>query len=499
MVNDVLDLANVQGNILRGYRGNLKYVRHVILEVTDRNAARAFLGASASGQPTDGTVITRATPWGDENPPTCFNIGITFAGMRALGTPDAMLASFPTEFTDGMEKRALKLGDFGDSAPAAWPQPFDTPDRVHIIASIYAERHDRLQEIEDSVAKAFTVLGHRDGSARTDSNVLGPAYADDGSPDNRVFFGYADSISQPRFTIAGYPDLDDDPGALPVDRALRFQVPVSPLGTALLGYDTPLEGVRFRVPMSDDLGQDGSFNAFRILAQDTRGFEDYLDEAAALMMELEAARGPLLLPAGGESAVGPGLDRFGALREAIAAQMCGRWRNGTPVAISPLQPFTNPTPEQLSDFGYAPPRTCPAGAHIRRVSPRDGQIVQRAANYTRSLIRRGMPYGPDFDAADRNDDERGLLGNFIGASLGAQFEAVMCDWLNLGLHDPDITSSNDPLIGANTKETSWFDLRLIDGTPHRIRNFPRFVRTRGGAYTFLPSIRAIAYLATLRG
>ena len=40
-------------------------------------------------------------------------------------------------------------------------------------------------------------------------------------------------------------------------------------------------------------------------------------------------------------------------------------------------------------------------------------------------------------------NERGLLGNFIGANLGAQYEAVMCDWVNLGLQDPDITGAND--------------------------------------------------------
>ena len=40
-----------------------------------------------------------------------------------------------------------------------------------------------------------------------------------------------------------------------------------------------------------------------------------------------------------------------------------------------------------------------------------------------------MPYGPAYDRAQRDPDkpepERGLLGNFIGASLGAQFEAML--------------------------------------------------------------------------
>lgn len=485
-MNDSLDLDNVQGNILRGYRSNLTYVRHIMLEIVDRAAARRFLAASASAQASDVPAITRSTPWGNLNPDSTFNIGITFAGMRALGTSAAMLDSFPTEFREGMTKRALKLGDFGDSAPAKWPAPFDQPDRIHVIASVYATDLAQIDTIQAQIAKAFNVLGVRDGSARVDANVLGPAYKDDGSPNNRVFFGYADSVSQPRFKIAGYPDLE-------------YTVPDAPLGTALLGYDTPLEGVRFRVPMSPELGRDGSFNAFRVLAQDSAGFEAWLDDAARQLLTLEAARGPQLLPLGGETAIGPGFDRYTALREVVAAQAMGRWRNGTPVDTSPFKPLSDLTPDILNNFDYSGISACPAGAHVRRVSPRDAQIVQRAANYSRRLIRRGMPYGPDFDAANPDMRERGLLGSFIGASLGAQFEAVMCDWLNLGLHDPDITRSNDPLVGANSPETSWFDLRLMDGTPYRLRGFPRFVTARGGAYTFLPSLKAIAYLGALRG
>lgn len=74
-------------------------------------------------------------------------------------------------------------------------------------------------------------------------------------------------------------------------------------------------------------------------------------------------------------------------------------------------------------------------AHAARQA-RSGTIVQRIANYIRRLARRGMPHGPDFDPAHPDDQERGLLGNFIGASLGAQFEAIMCDWLNLASKIP---------------------------------------------------------------
>lgn len=131
---------------------------------------------------------------------------------------------------------------------------------------------------------------------------------------------------------------------------------------------------------------------------------------------------------------------------------------------------------------------------MRRANPRGGPIVQRVSNYSRRIVRRGMSYGPDPETG-----EHGLLGNFIGANYGAQFEAVMCDWINFGLQDPRITGTNDPLLGANVPETSAFELTLRDGGHIRLSGFPRFVITRGGAYTMLPSLPAIRYLAQLSG
>jgi hypothetical protein len=249
------------------------------------------------------------------------------------------------------------------------------------------------------------------------------------------------------------------------------------------------------------LGFNGTFNAFRVLAQDAAGFEAFLDRAAT-ELETHPDVEQLLAPGDEEKVVGK-KDRFAALREVVAAQMCGRWRNGVPYGTSPDAQLPDPMlPDNtgaLTNFDYHRGSRCPAGSHMRRSNPRGGSIVQRMANYSRRLVRRGMVYGPDFDPNKPDDHERGLLGSFIGANLGAQFEAVMCDWINLGLHDPDVTGANDPLLGANTPETSWFDLTLADGGTIRIRGFPRFVTTRGGAYTFLPSLTSIRYLSRLTG
>ncbi len=464
------DQSQIQGNILKGYRR--ARVRHFVLEVTDRAAARRWLGASVSGLADVAPQITSGAPWAAK-PDICFNIGLTFQGLRVLGVGASSLQTFPDEFSVGMHQRAVKLGDVGPSAPKNWPTPFDQPDRIHLIASAYSDHLNHLDDVQRQLtgagkARAFTLLGVREG------------WAFNG---DFVHFGYRDGISQPRFE--GIHDPQNHPDAQPR----------TPLGTVLLGQPTVFEGLVWAVPQPSALGMLGSFNAFRVLAQDVKGFEAYLDSAAAWLLghpEVDE-----LLPPGAESAYGHGVTRHAALREVVAAKMCGRWRNGMPLDLAPDHPRNDYT-GAMNDFDYRSDAACPYGAHTRRCNPRGATIVQRGANHSRRLVRRGMPYGPAYDPANPDDGlERGLLGNFLGANLGAQFEALSCDWLNLGLQDPRITGSNDPLLGANEPMNSWFDIPLRSGSIIRLDGLPRFVQTRGGAYTFLPSMAAIQYLATL--
>lgn len=477
---DAVDLDDVQGNILRGYRKSR--VRHLVVRVVDPGQARHWVKAIVGSDRSLAPAITRAGHWGAQPPDVCFNLGLTFTGLLALGVPPPAAQTFPEAFRDGMAARAVKLGDWGDSAPEYWQPWFRQASAVHGVVSLYANTVALLDDYERALmsglgARAVAVAGRNDGGVFNADH-----HADAARQRDEVHFGYRDSISQPRFAhLHGVGKYDDQPRA--------------PLGTVLLGHETAFEGVSWGLPNPPVLGVNGAFNAYRVLEQDVAAFEAFLDRAANEVLATAVAHE--LLPFDLAASADPAR-RFEAMRELVAAKLGGRWRNGTPLALSPREPAPQP-PVSDTAFDYRDDLDglkCPFGSHIRRSNPRGGQIVQRIANHTRRLVRRGLPYGPKFDPSAPDRAERGLLGNFLCADLAAQFEAIQYDWINLGLQDPRVTGSNDPLLGANDPQTSWFDLPTSQG-PIRLRGLPRFVRTRGGAYTFFPGISALHWIGSL--
>ncbi len=469
-----IDLTDVQGNILRGY--SKAFVRHLVVRVLHPSRGRAWFAAASARDGARAPRITDGDDWGAHGPDVCFGVGLTGTGLRALGIPDAIVATFPSPWQVGMAARAAILGDWGDSAPAHWHERFRDASSVHLVVTLHADSMALLDQFEQAVmslpgGEALRIVGRDDGRRFTG---------------DRVHFGYRDSISQPRFEgITHEGKYDDQPKA--------------PLGTVLLGYETDLEELRWSLPDPAVLGTNGAFNAYRVLEQDVSGFEAFLDQAADQLLASLVAEA--LLPVGSEASIaGAGATRRAAMREVVAAKLCGRWRNGTPLALSPQGPSPDP-PVSDTNFDYVDDVAglqCPFGAHTRRANPRGGKIVQRVSNHTRRLVRRGYPYGPEHDPATPDHVERGLLGNFLCANLEAQFEAVQYDWLNLGLLDPRLTGSNDPLLGANEADASWFVLPTRGGSI-TLREIPRFVRTRGGAYTFLPGMGALRWIGGFRG
>jgi deferrochelatase/peroxidase EfeB len=518
-ISDTAILADIQGNILRGY--NMRYVRHLVVRVANPSAARAFIAAVIDGS--DGTPrLTTAEVWPESRTkgsakPTCLNVGVTATGLRALGLREGWLSTFPDEFLQGAVERAEKVGDVDGSAPEHWRDGLGDPNRVHLMWTIHALTSDEIDRVATKLESAWKRSGAFTVTAQLDGATLDTHTND---PDDRdtVHFGYRDSISQPRFVVDGeYVGRADSQ-------------PIAPAGSVLLGrvlnsgaadvpaehYRTSFPGIAWQMPEANDgsrrieLGVNGCFNAFRLLEQDVHAFEEFL-KAAAQQINHELRRRRSVGEAAGPADIVWDEER-------VAAKLMGRWRNGVPLSLSHWTPgvggdakFSGPgSPPKmdaanLNDFDYPDDDAefddfsgihCPMGAHIRRANPRGARIVQSSANYTRPLIRRGMPYGPPYDPAHPDDGHRrGLLGNFMCASLIAQYEAVMYDWINLGLQDPRVTGTNDPLIGANDPHTSRFEIPLPDAEPIVLEGFRRFTETVGSIYLFCPSITTLRFLA----
>src|ERR1051326_1727173 len=246
-----VDLADVQGLILRGY--TMPVARHLGLTVHEPGAARAFLAALTDNDPAVPS-ITNAEPW-SVKPECCVNLGITFPGLAALGVAQEHLTRFPAEFREGAAARAEKAGDVGSSAPERW-LPWLAGTGPHLLLSLFAQSAEALESTTKQLEQAWysgcIEVGRYDG---------------EWLPGNVAHFGYRDGLSQP--TVEGVPLS-----------GLPDRLPRAPVGEFLLGYPSQHPQFSYPVPIPAELGTNGSFAAFRVLEQDVHGFETFLTEQA---------------------------------------------------------------------------------------------------------------------------------------------------------------------------------------------------------------------------
>lgn len=440
----MLDLADVQGLVVRGYA--MPHARHLLLRVDSPAAGRELLGSLVGGDRRR-PQITTAVPWAAA-PDCCVNVSVTARGLRALKVPEHSLASFPEEFLEGAVARSDRVGDVGPNAPPHWRPVFTDPG-LHLVLSLFGRSAEAVgratDRLLDGTDPGLTELD------RLDAALLG---------DRVDHFGYVDGISQPSIASA--------PPTGPPDR-----LPVTATGAFLLGHPSQFRDFTYPVPEPEALGRNGSFAAFRMLAQDVDAFRDMLAEQSA---------------------------RTGMSPELVAAKLCGRWRNGAPLVLSPDTDSPAPPvrPEGLNDFDYLGDERgerCPVGAHIRRMHPRSSRVAGSGGHQHR-IVRRGLTYGPPYDPdRPRDGHERGILGLFLGVSLRDQFEFLLREWAHDGLFAPGLGRTQDPFLGTGAEGTLT--------VPHAggrsvLTGLPRLVTTRGGAYCFLPSTTALRHLASLR-
>lgn len=484
-------LADIQGILLTGY-AHLNFGSFLFLQIKDAAKARRWLQQIAP-QVQSSKSWERRPDGSRDKPETTLNIAFTYPGAKAFDLPEETLATFSTEFKEGMVKNANILGDIGDSDPQEWDVGGPDNPEVHVLLMLFALNAASLEQFR----KAQQKLVHD-----SDGGVVEVALQEGARPESQKEpFGFRDGLSNP--IVEGTPK-HPEPNQWVIKTGefiLGYvnEYGIYPPSPATLPQNDP-EGIlpafpENGAPQYRDFGRNGSYLVYRKLRQDVPGFWKYAAEQAR---HLDGS-----------------VDHESAIR--LASKFVGRWPSGAPLALSP--DTDNPEFAKDNRFTYAlDPKgmACPIGAHTRRANPRASVAHNTPAqsissSNTHRILRRAVSFGGptgldtehDFDvyALDRGElpeafpahvPDRGIHFIGINADLRRQFELIQQNWCNNPAFNA-LLANKDPMVG----DTSGKGNMTVPHGPLRKRmlEVPRFVTTRGGGYFFLPSITALRFLA----
>jgi Dyp-type peroxidase family len=365
-----------------------------------------------------------------------------------------------------MRARADILGDSGKNAPEYWDRVW-RETCVHAWLAINALTIDALEKRCDEMQQLMLETG---GAQLLQSQDACAIWLN-GRFSTSEHFGYTDGFGNPDFKGA---ERDCVPGQGKLTSSGEWEALAT--GEFLLGYAD--EAGELPVgPIPHLLGRNGTFMVYRKLHQNVDAFRRYLETKGS---------------------------EYPGGKEKLAAKFVGRWRDGTPLELSAnvQDPSIVQDHNRNTNFTYSgdPAGTrCPLGAHIRRVHPRDafgfnGGLVNR-----RRIMRRGLPYGqyvPEGQPVS-DQDERGIIFMALNASLFRQFEFVQQQWIEYG-NDAHLGNDKDLLLGNHGGKGKFFVQGTTDPTnpPFICGALPNFVELRGGDYFFMPSLTALAMMAT---
>lgn len=490
-----LDLFDIQGNVVKAYgRFSFPVARYVFLKINDGERGRNFIAELANR-------VTTAVTWGSApdqvaKPLATTNVAFTYAGLEALGLPEASLKGFPSEFVMGMKKRKDILGDNGPSAPENW-DPVWRQEPVHVFISINGQLPQYVEEryqwltmlIRDSQGGVELLTGHRGDKGVDDLPYQDAVIVlENGQPTSKEHFGYTDGIGDPVFE-----GLEDVPGRV-IGRGKQTDTGWEPLATGefILGHlDEAREYPPAPQPVS--LSRNGTFMVYRKLHENVGSFNAYLDQEG---------------------------QKYPGGREQLAAKFVGRWRdNGAPLTDAPdtaskavwdarfAKASDAEKNQMLSGFTYDKDMDgskCPFSAHIRRINPRASLQTKPGAFETpgalsnrRRVLRRGLPYGAVQDPT-RDDGNHGIVFMTVNADIGRQFEFIQQQWVNYG---NDFRAGNDKEIILGNHDDEYPSRAVLpvpqdsEQAPYFLTKIPRLVETRGGDYFFIPSMTALRMIA----
>ena len=482
------DRADLQGFVTSGF-GHLPSTFYAFLTFGESEYARRWIRSVA-------TSVTTARSWRNQpglpksKPVRTFNLAFTAAGLKTLGLPTSSLETFPGEFLQGMalEERSRILGDTGTNAPAHWHLGGPQQPPIHAIAILHAASPNELDQDRDRFLTACAAHG-----LTLSAEEFGQRPTDDREP-----FGFRDGIAQPQ--MEGIHGQGVRTGEFILGYVNEYgYLPVAPLVE-------PCDDPRNLLPPSNnphqsgwhDLGRNGTYLVYRKLQQHVTRFWSFIANESKRM----------------HGSADPNIMAW------LAAKMMGRWPDGTPATLSPDR--EDPSMTDADSFLYAAHdsagRGCPFGAHIRRMNPRDhlppaADIESLHMTARHRLLRRGRPFGlsshpvpfadrlasfaATFNRSDPIVDSTptGIHFLCLNASIKRQFEFLQQAWAN-NPQFAGLTRNPDPIIG-NRDSSDLNPCMRIPGARFEFRTapLPEFVTVRGGAYFFMPGLRALQFLA----
>jgi deferrochelatase/peroxidase EfeB len=448
-----VDLAAVQALATGPYRRLT--CRHLIFRFGGSAGARTFFRE----------LVPRITMAGvdpDAQPDPLLNVGVTYNGLNVLGIDSALLATFDAVFKRGPRAVKMAMGDVPGSRsdPASWWEGQFATEDVHCIVHVHAQSDNAAADGVQAVRALAGTNGITELIPRRDGTILQGRWF----VPRKMHFGYMDGISQPDIY------WDDDTPHSPTQIDFRH---------FLLGYSTNEYPSAPASGPAADFARNSTYVLFRWIYQDVAAFNRFLSTA-----------GPQLFP----QLSGPDAE------ELLAAKMMGRWRDGTPLVLSPDRP--DPQLARSNDFGYMTHDPdglrCPFSAHIRIVNPRDTPLDPIVVDGVPRVLRCGMPYGPPLETTTDDGVDRGLTGMFLCADL-RKVVYSLASWVMQNNFSPVYNTNRrvqDPLFGNRAMPGISAEFILpgaADTTA--VKSLPDFVYTKGTAFLLYPGKTALTALS----
>lgn len=484
--NNIKWMEKLQGNILSGHGRDFSV--QLFIRLTDSAANnRRLVSELALGVTSARKQVIDKTRYSEHKIPggLFMTVALSASGYRRLGfSKKELIAAFSipsnlgeqsrSDFLDGMAAHAQS--ELGDPPPDEWEDGYARGDidlMILLADDSEAFLMRRAGEIVESLNGRCDLACVERGAALRTAEGEGIEH-----------FGFADGMSQPLFLKSDF--LVNDDGSFQADR-IDVWNPFEPLKLVL---------VEDKLARAQD--SFGSFLVFRKLEQNVRGFliaENMLADKLGLQ---------------------------GEDRRRAGAMVMGRFRDGTPLALSAMDGSKLPKENNFryqtgNDEDELAGTRCPLHAHIRKTNPR-GDPSGSANPSTEPerahrIVRRGITYGSRnrqanaFQAIeDLPSGGIGLLFMCYQASISNQFAFIQGRWAN-SLDFPTSSQHHgncsivglDPVIGQSSKDrpsgqrwpTQYEGGEFVDF------DFNGFVTMRGGEYFFSPSIPFLLQLGNV--